>query len=174
MLVEQVDVLDAIASSFSNYAKMPKAYNQPVNLKLLVEKQLSLFSDQLHYRLVSKDVMMVLADEKMLIAVLNNLLLNAIQATEANHVTEVDVNISQKDGKVVLRLADNGSGIPPQLHSKLFQPHFTTKTKGSGLGLAFAFKMMEAMQGRISLEQSDENGTSFLLEFIQADDEPQV
>jgi signal transduction histidine kinase len=55
----------------------------------------------------------------------------------------------------------------------LFQPHFTTKSKGSGLGLAFSFKMMEAMKGKISLAHSDENGTVFLLEFIKADDDPQ-
>jgi C4-dicarboxylate-specific signal transduction histidine kinase len=150
---------------------MPKAHNKAVNLKLLVEKQLSLFSDQLQYRLVSNDIVMILADEKMLIAVLNNLLLNAIQATEPKAISMVTVNISQNESKVLLRLTDNGSGIPLQLHSKLFQPHFTTKTKGSGLGLAFAFKMMEAMNGKISLEHSDENGTAFLLEFNQADDE---
>ncbi|MCU0382630.1 MAG: HAMP domain-containing histidine kinase [Cyclobacteriaceae bacterium] len=173
MLVEQVDVLDTIASSFSNYAKMPIAHNGLVNLKSLVEKQLSLFSDQLRYRLVSDDIVMIRADEKMLIAVLNNLFLNAIQAAEESKITEVIVEINQIEDKVLLQLADNGSGIPSQLQSKLFQPHFTTKSKGSGLGLAFSFKMMEAMKGKISLAHSDENGTVFLLEFIKADDDPQ-
>ncbi|MFY7920038.1 MAG: sensor histidine kinase [Chryseotalea sp.] len=174
MLVEQVEVLDAIASSFSNYAKMPKATILATNLNELLEKQIALFDEQIQYKITQQDQFIVLADEKMLKAVMNNLLLNSLQATPDSVETRIQIDIWVKDLKVRVRITDNGKGIPPELQNKLFLPHFTTKSTGSGLGLAFAHKMMEAMQGKIMLEHSDSQGTSFILEFLLYRDEQEV
>jgi nitrogen fixation/metabolism regulation signal transduction histidine kinase len=174
MLVEQVEVLDAIASSFSNYAKMPKATILATNLNELLEKQIALFDEQIQYKITQQDQFIVLADEKMLKAVMNNLLLNSLQATPDSVETKIQIDIWVKDLKVMVRITDNGKGIPPELQNKLFLPHFTTKSTGSGLGLAFAHKMMEAMQGKIMLEHSDSQGTSFILEFLLYRDEQEV
>ena len=93
--------------------------------------------------------------------IVSNLLLNGLEA--ANPRGRVSVSASARDGKALLRIEDDGKGIPADLREKVLQPFFTTKTQGTGLGLAIVAKRVAEAQGTLELESPvvDGRGTRF-------------
>lgn len=95
-----------------------------------------------------------------------NLFLNASQAMEMSHVGgEVRVRISSEDGDVVVRVHDDGPGIPPEIRDRIFEPFLSTKPagKGTGLGLSISREIAERHGGRLTVECGDGPGTTFVL-----------
>ena len=92
--------------------------------------------------------------------VLINLLKNAIEACEESLSPQIVVEAVQKAGMVIISVIDNGSGIVPEVIDKVFVPFFTTKSKGSGIGLSLC-----RQRGSISLDSQVEKGSSFVLRF---------
>ena len=92
--------------------------------------------------------------------VLTNLLINASQAMDGQG--RIVLEASRVDGAVQLRVRDNGPGIPASVRPRIFEALFTTKAKGTGLGLALSRRIMEAHAGTIALEPSDV-GATFLV-----------
>jgi C4-dicarboxylate-specific signal transduction histidine kinase len=106
------------------------------------------------------------ADPEMLEQILLNLLKNAEQALE--HTTSPSVKLAaylDRQGRVSIKVSDNGPGIADELASKIFVPFFTTKRDGSGVGLALTRQVMIAHGGTASLSRGDEGGESFTLTF---------
>jgi signal transduction histidine kinase len=100
------------------------------------------------------------ADRQQLFRVFANLGQNAVEAG----ATRVDVSAERDDGRLVVRIADNGPGLPPRAREKLFQPFSgSVRPGGTGLGLAIARDLVRAHGGDISLESSDGTGTRFRL-----------
>lgn len=167
MVIEQIDLLEQIASSFSNYAKLPNANLKDIDLVNLIQRQLQFRGDEIVFSVEYDDgeKIIIAADEKMLIAILNNLIINAMQANTESNETRIKIGIHADDELVNLTFTDFGRGIPEELATKIFQPHFTTKSGGAGLGLAFVKKMMEAMGGSINLKRSTPGETTFELTF---------
>jgi signal transduction histidine kinase len=101
-----------------------------------------------------------MADENKLSIAFLNLLINAIEAMEEN---TVKLLIEIKDGASVhtVTITDNGCGIPPENLSKLFEPYFTTKEKGTGLGLANTQNIIISHKASILAESEEGNGSSF-------------
>ena len=108
----------------------------------------------------------VYADRDLLEPVLLNLLRNAWQATADVDGRRIELTGRlNRRGNVVLEVADNGPGVPEDLARKIFVPFFTTKTAGSGVGLALARQVMTAHRGFIRLGQNDGGGARFALTF---------
>lgn len=168
-LIEQIDSLTRIATAFSNFAQMPKADNQAVNLNELLRKAFTLFekNQSEHFRLrlsLPENECMVYGDKEHLVRVLNNLITNAIQAIPDDTEGEVTLLLSPQAGKkVCLEIRDNGSGIPVEAREKVFSPYFTTKSSGTGLGLAMTRNIIEAMSGDIYFQTESGKGTSFFI-----------
>jgi signal transduction histidine kinase len=99
-----------------------------------------------------------------LLRVLNNLVLNAIQAIPSDRRGKVHVSLEERGPLAVVRIADNGGGIPMEIRERVFEPNFTTKTSGSGLGLAICKKIIEAHEGDIHFVTKDNIGTEFFVE----------
>jgi two-component system sensor histidine kinase HydH len=97
--------------------------------------------------------------------VLLNLYLNAFQAMEKGGDLRVDAVL--EDGQVTIRVSDTGTGIEPDHLAHIFDPYFTTKPKGVGLGLANVFKLVEAHGGTIEVESVPGAGTAFTMHFPQ-------
>ncbi|NTU48707.1 MAG: GHKL domain-containing protein, partial [Syntrophobacteraceae bacterium] len=95
--------------------------------------------------------------------ILLNLYLNAIQAMDAGGVIRVEA--FAQEGEVVLRVSDSGKGIHPDHLAHVFDPYFTTKPEGVGLGLANVHKLVEAHGGDIAAESRIGNGTTFVMRF---------
>jgi signal transduction histidine kinase len=77
----------------------------------------------------------------------------------------LELRVSRANDYAVLEVIDDGPGIPPELRDKVFQLYFTTKTKGSGIGLAMTYRAVQLHNGTIDFLSEDGRGTTFRLEF---------
>jgi signal transduction histidine kinase len=95
-----------------------------------------------------------------------NLIINSSQAISCSNIQKplINVNIKRSQNLVSIDIIDNGPGIPPELHSKIFSPFFTTKQEGTGLGLNICQRLARKLEGDLRLTKSDENGTIFTLD----------
>lgn len=165
-LIEQIDHLSHIASEFSNFAKMPDARPEVLNLSKVLSSVADLFHNesgvQLQVDLPSEPVH-VYTDRGQMIRVYTNLLQNAIQALEEKEDGRVGIKLLVEGGHAVTQVTDNGKGIPEDLRERLFQPYFTTKSSGTGLGLAMTRKIIELWKGSIWFESVEGEGTTFFI-----------
>jgi signal transduction histidine kinase len=102
------------------------------------------------------------SDCSMLKRVLSNLVHNAVQAMPNGGV--LTINAYRKDSQMIFSVEDTGVGIPEEIKPKLFQPMFTTKAKGQGLGLAVVKRLIEALNGQITFESKEDKGTKFIVQ----------
>lgn len=163
-LIEQINALTNIANEFSNFAKMPKPNEEKLDLIPLIESCIVLFKDAQNINLsLNSEITeaIVLADKNLMLRVFNNLIKNSIQAIPEEKQGEILVNLTQKDGYIEIAVQDNGVGIPKKEQSKIFVPNFTTKSTGTGLGLAMVKQIIENHNGKIWFETEENIGTVF-------------
>jgi len=163
-LIEQIDSLSAIASEFSYFAKMPEPTNEILDLDEVIQSSLGIYKDISSIKLrfyPSGLKKWVVADRKQLLRVINNLVNNAIQATEHQADSRIILKTESTGEKHFLEVSDNGKGINPEQEDKIFQPNFTTRSGGAGLGLAIVKGIVLAMGGEISFRSETGSGTTF-------------
>ncbi|MGC6431856.1 MAG: ATP-binding protein [Jejuia sp.] len=160
-LIQQIDTMSSIASAFSNFAKMPAQQNETLNVVHVTKLALDIFNED--YIVFTSDAEEIIAkfDRSQLIRVVTNLVKNGIQAIPEERTPQVLVNVDQDATHVIITVADNGSGISEENQSKIFEPKFTTKTSGMGLGLAMVKNIVETYKGDISFETKPNKGTVF-------------
>jgi len=167
-LIEQIDTLAHIANEFSNFAKMPKVNLEKINLTEVINSAIGLFSGQTNIKInfneKAQDVF-VEADKNQTLRIFNNLIKNSIQALNDKSNAQIEISISSKDNAVLVSIHDNGCGIPENMKDKIFVPNFTTKSTGTGLGLAMVKNIMSTFNGEISFESTENEGTTFYLKF---------
>lgn len=164
-ILDQVDTLDGIASSFSTFAKMPEPVMRPVELVGLLKRVVHLHEQTAVVELLTElDVATVQVDEQLISRIFSNIILNGIQAAREGQKPQVSVSVKQKDNVLCISFTDNGTGIRADLKDKIFLPHFSTKQSGSGLGLAIARQGIEQMGGRIYFESTPGKGSVFFVE----------
>lgn len=165
-LIEQIDNLTQIANEFSNFATMPQASNEKVILNEIVEAIHDLFRkrDDMDINMIEPiDDLYVFADKNHLVRILNNLLKNAIQAIPETRRGKIEIELKRQGNDALIRITDNGTGIPDHMKDKVFTPNFTTKSSGTGLGLAISANMIESFNGRIYFETRVGSGTDFFV-----------
>ena len=166
-LVEQIDHLNHIAGEFSQFANIGNPKNEIVNVNEVIKQvtQLHSIDDRIHieWRPATKQVM-VNADRTQLNRLFTNLILNAMQAIPAERNVQIYIEEEIKDSIVLIKVKDNGNGIAEELQSKIFTPNFTTKTSGTGLGLAMSKGIVEQAKGRIWFKTVAGEGTTFFIE----------
>lgn len=163
-LVEQIDNLSQIAGEFSNFATLPQANNEKIILNEIVEVIHDLFRkrEDMDISMIEPiDDLIVFADKNHLVRILNNLLKNAIQAIPDNRRGKIELELKRSGKDAIVRISDNGIGIPEHMKDKVFTPNFTTKSSGTGLGLAISVNMIESFNGRIYFETKEQIGTDF-------------
>jgi two-component system, NtrC family, nitrogen regulation sensor histidine kinase NtrY len=159
-VVEQIEVLTRIASEFSNFARMPERHFERVDLVQLLTESINLFkevNDVVFRTNLSETPSFVIADKDELRRVFINIIRNSIQAMEKGGT--ISVVLTTDNRACTIRISDTGSGVPENLREKVFQPNFSTKTDGTGLGLAIAQKVIEDLDGTISLQSKIGEGT---------------
>ena len=168
-LIEQIDALTKIANEFSNFAKMPKANESELNLTEIVKSVVGTFSEYDEHS-IELDITLssdgtIWADKDLLLRVFNNLIKNAIQSAPVDESVDVKVCVSESADTYQVEVKDNGIGINEEAKERIFVPYFTTKSKGTGLGLAMSKQIVENMKGSIWFESELNNGTSFYVTF---------
>ncbi len=156
-IIQQIDTMSSIAEAFSNFAKMPAQKNESLNVVAVVKLALDIFNeDNIHF-ISEKPEITILFDRTQLIRVITNLIKNATQA-EASKIT---VSVKENKQHIIITITDNGLGIDAAHQQKIFEPKFTTKTSGMGLGLAMVKKIIETYNGNITFTSSKNEGTIF-------------
>ncbi|SEI01168.1 Histidine kinase-, DNA gyrase B-, and HSP90-like ATPase [Paenimyroides aquimaris] len=161
-MVQQIDTMSAVASAFSNFASMPAQQNTTLNVVKVIQLALEIFNeDFIRFEAAEKEIIATF-DQAQIIRIINNLVKNAIQAIpNYEPFPRILVKVERKNSDVLITISDNGTGIPDDLKDKIFEPKFTTKTSGMGLGLAMIKNMIEAYGGTISFDTVLDKGTTF-------------
>jgi len=161
-VIARIDALDAMMKDVLVFARPRRPKMQPVEIVPLVRLTAELLKQGADLREVEIDVRgespAVNGDPEMLKMVFQNLLLNSAHATKSKGRIRVDVSKSDTDCTVTVE--DDGPGVPLEIQGKIFTPFFTTKARGTGLGLATAKRFVEAHQGEISIECPPAGGTA--------------
>jgi len=170
-LIEQIDTLANIATAFSDFASMPVANNEKLNLIKLINDTIQVFDKTPNCKIELKkqtyNDIFIFTDKNQFIRVLNNLVKNAIQSIPVNRFGKITIAVEQIKNFIIIKISDNGSGIPEQAKEKLFEPNFTTKSSGSGLGLAMVKNIIENANGKIWFETEINKGTTFFIKLPQ-------
>jgi signal transduction histidine kinase len=154
--------MNSVASAFSNFASMPAQQNETLNVVEVVELTLDIFNDeQIVFERDSPEIISKI-DRTQLIRIVTNLVKNAIQSVPENQADKtVHLHVKKVDEKVFIMVKDNGIGIKPEDRNRIFEPKFTTKSSGMGLGLGIIKNIIENYKGTITFESDYGKGTTF-------------
>ena len=164
-MVEQIDALSRVAGDFSRFAQMSAAHETVLDLNEVAKNAVALFTGEPNADIILHDSppLMVKADREHLLRVLNNLLKNALQAIPEKRRGRVDVKLRKDADHAIVEVHDNGTGIPEEARGRVFEPSFTTKSSGMGLGLAMVKRMVEQAGGSVHFTTRLDEGTSFFV-----------
>ncbi|PLX05743.1 MAG: hypothetical protein C0596_18780 [Marinilabiliales bacterium] len=167
-LIEQIDILSGIASEFSNFAKMPASKKEIVNLKDIINNTVGLYENSEDVEFKTKfDIStagFIYADKEQMVRVFTNLIKNGIQAIPDNRQGKIKVLVEEQENIYFVKIIDNGTGIPEAMQRKIFQPNFTTKSSGMGLGLSMVKSMLISNNATIRFNTKEDVGTEFIIE----------
>ena len=167
-LLHQINTLSDIATSFSAFAKMPVPQNERFELSELLKETIALYEKDLEVQVrseIAKGECWINGDRKWIGQAISNIIINGMQATEGRKNRQVFVAMELRgNNKCRLSVSDNGQGIAKDIQGKIFVPNFSTKEKGSGIGLAIAKRAIEHAGGDIWFETETGRGTTFYIE----------
>ena len=163
-LIQQIDTMSAVASAFSNFASMPAQQNETLNVVEVVEFSLDIFNEDFIRFESNSDEIITIMDRTQLIRIITNLVKNAIQAIpEEQEDKAVLVSVNAEEDNVIIAVKDNGIGIDTENTERIFEPKFTTKTSGMGLGLGIIKNIIENYKGTITFESELGKGSTFIV-----------
>ena len=163
-LIQQIDTMSSVASAFSNFASMPAQQNETLNVVNIVELALDIFNEDYIVFERDKEEIITKLDPTQLIRIITNLVKNATQSIpEEQQEKFVLVSIKEVNENVIITVKDNGSGIETENIEHVFEPKFTTKNSGMGLGLGIIKNIIENYKGTITFETELGKGTIFIV-----------
>ncbi|NHM02366.1 sensor histidine kinase [Flavobacterium difficile] len=163
-LIQQIDTMTTVASAFSNFANMPGQQNEMLNIVQVSKTALEIFNEEYIQFTTTEQEILTLFDRAQLTRIVTNLVKNAIQAIpESQETKSVLVALSKVDDQFVLKISDNGIGISAENAAFIFEPKFTTKNSGMGLGLAIIKNIIENYKGTITFDTEEGKGTTFIV-----------
>lgn len=162
-MIYQIDTLTSIAGAFSSFANMPELKLEKYLAKEIVQRTTDLYpGHNISFTCEDEDLILQV-DKDQLVRVMNNLITNAIQAVPETDEPEIHVNLKREGERVLMSIMDNGCGIAEEQREKIFEPRFTTKTKGMGLGLAMVKNIITGFEGDIWFKTELDKGTTFFI-----------
>jgi len=170
-LLAELANLKGIIGRFSEFSKMPQPQLQRVQVNEVIRGVVQLFQAQLEApgrAKISCDLQLdprlepVAADAELLHRVISNLVLNAMDAMPQGGA--LTLRTRDEDGKVLIEVADTGSGLTPEECARIFTPYYTSKQHGTGLGLAIVQSVVSDHGGSIRVQSEPGRGTTFVIE----------
>ena len=162
-LIQQIDIMSSIASAFSSFAQMPNPNKEKLNIVEEVKKSLDIFHEPYIEYQPSKQEIVTKMDKIQLTRIMTNLVTNAIHALKNRENPKIEIRVSENEEDVLIEVEDNGQGIGEKDAMKIFEPKFTTKSSGMGLGLPMVKNIVEAYNGTISFVSGIDHSTIFLI-----------
>lgn len=164
-LIQQIDTMSNIATAFSSFADMPAQQNETLNVVKVVKLALEIFTEDYIHFIADEEEIIAKLDRTQLIRVITNLVKNAIQAVPDVESPRILVTVASEGPHVKISVADNGVGILDENREKVFEPKFTTKSSGTGLGLGMVKNIVENYGGTINFTSKIGKGTVFTIRF---------
>ncbi|MFD2967120.1 ATP-binding protein [Sphingobacterium bambusae] len=168
-VIEQIDSLSKIATEFSAFAKLPETNLVKINLIEKILKVMNFFNSTTSTLIVLNNetadrAIYILGDRDQMLRSFNNLFKNAIEASVGRKKTKINVEVSYSDQQhVQILIQDYGYGISDEAIPNIFKPNFTTKSSGTGLGLAFVKQTVTGIGGKIEFVTKANSGTTFII-----------
>lgn len=164
-MLEQIDTLNAIASAFSSFADLPEPKKEQLNVGEVVKSAIELFAEIKISLKIPDQQVYANFDRTQLIRIMTNLIKNAIQSVPKGKSPIIVVTVTETESMVQIGVKDNGLGIAVENQKKIFEPKFTTKSSGMGLGLPIVKTILDSYGGRIFFESIPSFSTTFYIEF---------
>lgn len=168
IIKEEISSIRRIANTFSKFAKMPQSELKPGNIAEIVRESVNLFNNEAAIKKISfkttGDIRPISMDAQQLKSVFHNLIKNAIEAGTAEDVIHVSVEALQSENySVQVSIRDHGCGMDEETLKRIFDPYFTTKKQGSGIGLFLAQRIIMDHGGTISVASRPDEGSTFTI-----------
>ena len=175
-ILREIDRLDEIARAFSRYGQPPetRAAAEPTDVAAVLRDLVDLETmgegegegdEHVRWSVLGADApVLALARRQEL----REVLLNVFENARLARAREVHVSLDGADGVVRVSVRDDGHGIPADVLSRIFEPHFSTRTSGSGLGLAVSRRLIESWGGTIEIGSRDRRGTTVTIQLVAA------
>ena len=169
ILSKEVLRLDRVVKTFLDFSRPLEVHLQDIDLVVLAREVTEFVTPQARRAKIEvefsapSEPALIRGDSDLLKQAVLNLVTNAIDAMPQGG--KLQVKVDHSGDKLTLEVCDTGSGIPPELRDKVFQLYFTTKTGGSGIGLAMTYRAVQLHNGTISFKSEAGSGTMFRLEF---------
>ncbi len=166
-IVKQVEELKGMVNEFSNFARLPASNPTPNHLNEIIQETLVLFKEahkdvQFHFR--PNDLPILDLDREQMKRVMINLIKNSLAALDKEGEINIQTHYDPKLQMVRLEVSDNGCGIPDEDKGRLFEPYYSTKKSGTGLGLTIVNAIIADHNGYIRVKDNKPKGTTFLIE----------
>ncbi len=161
-LIQQIDVMSSIASAFSDFAKMPTQRRENVDVIDVIKHSLDIFTEDYITYIPEEETLYANLDKTQLVRIVTNLVKNAIQAIkDTDKYPKIEVKVASENNNVKITVSDNGKGIIEKNKDLIFEPKFTTKSSGMGLGLSIIKNIINAYDGSITFTSTEGVGTVF-------------
>ena len=168
LIINQVEELKRLVNEFSSFARMPASNPTPNNINEIIKESIGLYKEaQANVKITFRDsneVPIFKVDKEQMKRVMINLLDNAIAAVDGDGDIVIDLSYDKEQEMVRIEVSDNGKGIPPEDKMRLFEPYFSTKEHGTGLGLTIASTIISDHNGFIRVQDNKPRGTKFVIE----------
>ena len=166
-IVNQVDELKGMVNEFSNFARMPASQPTPNHLNEIIQEALILFQTahkDVRFKFDPHELPVLNIDREQMKRVMINLIKNSLAAIEKEGEIRIETSFDPKLQMVRLEVSDNGSGISEEDKGRLFEPYFSTRKTGTGLGLTIVNAIIADHNGYIRVRDNQPKGTTFLIE----------
>ena len=160
-LIEQIDTMSNVATSFSDFATLPKTQLEKTDIVEATKKVVEIFEQNNISLETSSENIFIKLDKEQWIRVMTNLIKNSIQAIPHDREPIINVKITESLKTVKVIVSDNGLGVSKNNRDKIFEPKFTTKSDGMGLGLGIVRSIINSHRGKISYKSKSRKGTDF-------------
>ena len=159
-LVDQIDLIAKVANAFSEFTQLPEKKNEVINVNNEIKSLIRVFDKkhEIHFQ-ADRENILINFDKVFFQRIMTNLILNAQQAEDEDRKLSINIALELLNKKISITVEDNGVGIPKEKLEKIFEPNFTTKTSGTGLGLTMVKRMIEDYKGEISIRSQEKRGT---------------
>jgi two-component system nitrogen regulation sensor histidine kinase NtrY len=167
-IIQQVVELKNLVNEFSQFARLPTAQPVPNDLNLIVQDALFLFKEghnHIDFEFRQGELPALELDRDQIKRVMINLLDNAVAAVGEGGQIQISTAYDRARNTVYLEVADDGCGMSPDSRVRIFEPGFSTKKQGTGLGLTIVSQIVEDHRGYIRVRNNEPRGTRFVIEF---------
>jgi signal transduction histidine kinase len=168
-ILKEVDRIDSIIRKLLDASRRTRVISSNVQLNQVIDSAIDAFSPQIETRKIQVDRQYhcipspITADPTELEQIFTNLFLNAMDAM--NRGGRLAIELYEKNGRVIVKVGDSGNGIAEEVLPSIFEPFFSTKSRGTGMGLPVAQRIARMYEGSMEVESSSADGTTFRLEF---------